>query len=113
MDMDTSLAREKIPSSLQAQTVHERRRAIAALLRRPLVTPGEKGASDFMLVRRHTAWLREGFMRHCQWTLDVESELAPLRKTPGDLNDSTRPALRTEGQSFSRRRPVGSGSAPA
>ena len=90
MDMDTSLPRQTISSSLQAQTVHERRLAIAALLRRPLLTPGEKGASDFMLVRRHTAWLREWFMRHCQWTLHVESELARLRKTPGDLNDSTR-----------------------
>src|SRR5438067_4490071 len=51
-------------SSLQAQTVHERRRAIAALLRRPLLTPGEKGASDFMLVRRHAAWLRERSEEH-------------------------------------------------
>src|SRR5260370_11028292 len=106
MDMDTSLPRETISSSLQAQTVHERRRAIAALLRRPLLTPGEKGASDFMLVRRHAAWLREWFMRHCQWTLHVESELAPLRKTPGDLNDSTRPLLDTKEQSFTRRRYV-------
>src|SRR6266436_6165025 len=106
MDMDTSLPRQTISSSLQAQTVHERRRAIAALLRRPLLTPGEKGASDFMLVRRHTAWLREWFMRHCQWTLHVESELARLRKTPGDLNDSTRPLLDTKEQSFTRRRYV-------
>src|SRR5258707_8122463 len=106
MYMDTSWPRQTIPSSLQAQTVHERRRAIAALLRRPLLTPGEKGASDFMLVRRHTAWLREGFMRHCQWTLHVESELARLRKTPGDLNDSTRPLLDTKEQSFTRRRYV-------
>src|SRR5438067_10941013 len=93
-------------SSLQAQTVHERRRAIAALLRRPLLTPGEKGASDFMLVRRHAAWLREWFMRHCQWTLHVESEMARLRKTPGDLNDSTRPLLDSKEQSFTRRRYV-------
>src|SRR5881275_2562109 len=93
MDMDTSLPRQTISSSLQAQTVYERRRAIAALLRRPLLTPGEKGAADFILVRRHAAWLREWFMRHCQWTLHVESELARLRKTPGELNDSTRPLL--------------------
>src|SRR5258706_14888213 len=106
MDMDPSLPRQKIPSSLQAQTVHEGRRAIAGLLRRPLLTPGEKGASDFMLVRRHTAWLREWFMRHCQWTLHVESELARLRKTPGDLNDSKRPLLDTKEQSFTRRRYV-------
>jgi len=106
MDTDTSLPRQTISSSLQAQTAHERRRAIAALLRRPLLTAGEKGASDFMLVRRHATWLREWFMRHCQWTLHVESELARLRKTPGDLNDSTRPLLDTKEQSFTRRRYV-------
>ena len=106
MDMDTSLPRQPISSSLQAQTVHERRRAIAALLRRPLLTPGEKGASDFMLVRRHAAWLREWFTRHCQWTLHVESELARLRKTPGDFNDSTRPLLDSKEQPFTRRRYV-------
>ena len=106
MDMDTYLPRQTISSSLQLQTVHERRRAIAALLRRPLLTPGEKGASDFMLVRRHAAWLREWFMRHCQWTLHVESELARLRKTPGDLNDSTRPLLDSKEQPFTRRRYV-------
>jgi len=55
MDMDTSLPRQTIPSSLQAQTVHERRRAIAALLRRPLLTPGEKGlpiSCSFADIRR-------------------------------------------------------------
>ena len=102
MDMDTSLPRQTISSSLQAQTVYERRRAIAALLRRPLLTPGEKGAADFILVRRHAAWLREWFMRHCQWTLHVESELARLRKTPGELNDSTRPLLDSKEQPFAR-----------
>jgi len=106
MDMDTSLPRQTISSSLQDQTVHERRRAIAALLRRPLLTPGEKGASDFMLVRRHAAWLREWFMRHCQWTLHIESELARLRKTPADPNDSTRPLLDSKEQPFTRRRYV-------
>src|SRR5260370_40139379 len=100
MDMDTSLPRETISSSLQAQTRHERRRAIAALLRRPLLTSGGKGASDFMLVRRHAAWLREWVMRHCQWALHVESELGRLRKTPGELNESTRPLLDTKERSF-------------
>jgi len=32
--------------------------------------------------------------------------LARLRKTPGDLNDSTRPLLDTKEQSFTRRRYV-------
>src|SRR5260370_41541519 len=59
-----------------------------------------------MLVRRHATWLREWFMRHCQWTLQVESELARLRKTLGDLNDATRPLRDTKEQSFTRRRYV-------
>ena len=104
--MDTSLPPQTISSSLNAQTIHERRRAIAALLRRPLLTPGEEGGVDFMLVRRHAVWLREWFTRYCQWTLHVESELARLRKTPGDLNDSTRPLLDTKEQPFTRRRYV-------
>jgi uncharacterized protein (TIGR02678 family) len=106
MEVDTSLPQQTISSSLNAQTVHERRRAIAALLRRPLLTPGEKSAADFMLVRRHAVWLREWFTKHCQWTLHVESELARLRKTPGDFNDSTRPLLDSKEQPFTRRRYV-------
>src|SRR5438552_15844122 len=106
MDMDTSLPRQTISSSLQAQTVYERRRALAALLRRPPLTPGEQGAADFILVRRHAAWLREWLMRHCRWTLHVASELARPRHPPGALNDSTRPPLRTKESPLARRRPA-------
>src|ERR1700738_1435138 len=106
MEVDTSLPQQTTSSSLNAQTVHERRRAIAALLRRPLLTPGEKSGADFMLTRRHAGGLREWFTRHCQWTLHVESELARLRKTPGDFHDSTRPLLDSKEQPFTRRRYV-------
>lgn len=96
----------KIPSSVNVQTRQERGRAIAALLRRPMLAPGGKDDADFLLVRRHAVWLREWFAKHCQWTLHVESELARLRKMPGHLNDSTRPLLDTAEQPFTRRRYV-------
>jgi len=106
MEAHLPLPPGKIASSASAQTQQERRRAIAALLRRPLLAPGGKNDADFLLVRRHAARLREWFSRHCQWTLYVESELARLRKTPGNLNDSTRPLLDTTERPFTRRRYV-------
>jgi len=96
----------KLASSVNVQTQQERGRALTALLRRPLLAPGGKDDADFLLVRRHAVWLREWFSKHCQWTLHVGSELARLRKTPGHLNDSTRPLLDTADRPFTRRRYV-------
>jgi uncharacterized protein (TIGR02678 family) len=106
MGADILLSERKTAGSVNAQTRHERRRAIAVLLRRPLLTQGAKNDADFLLVRQHATWLREWFARHCQWTLHVESEQARLRKTPGNLNDSTRPLLDSTEQPFTRRRYV-------
>ena len=106
MEAHIPLPSRKIASSVNAQTQQERRRAIAALLRRPLLVPGGKNDADFLWVRRHMVWLREWFSKYCQWTLRVESELARLRKTPGNWNDSTRPLLDTAGRPFTRRRYV-------
>jgi len=75
-------------------------------MRRPLLTPGEKGASDFMLVRRHATWLREWFMRHCQWTLHVESELARFAQDAWRPQRFHAAAAATKEQSFTRRRYV-------
>src|SRR5436853_1193847 len=96
----------KLASSVNVQTQQERGRALTALLRRPLLAPGGKDDADFLWVRRHAVWLREWFSKHCQWTLHVGSELARLRKTPGHLNDSTRPLLDTADRPFTRRRYV-------
>lgn len=85
----------------------ERRRALKALLRRPLLTADGPEAESFVLVRRHTPWLREWLGRHPDWRLEVDSEMARLRKLPADLDDATRPARDPRsGTAFSRRRYV-------
>lgn len=80
----------------------ERRRAVRALLRQPLLA---SGAADFPAVRRHEAWLRDWFARETGWALRVDPELARLRKTPADHADASRPAT-VGGQRLRRRRYV-------
>lgn len=80
----------------------ERRRAVRALLRDPLLPAG---AADFPAVRRHAGWLREWFARETGWSLRIDPELARLRKTPADANDASRPA-RVGGMPLRRRRYV-------
>jgi uncharacterized protein (TIGR02678 family) len=89
---------------MSEQNREERRRAAAALLRWPLLQSVGDGSDVFPLVRRHAAWLREWFSRHCGWALQVESDLARLRKTPADQTDATRPLLDSNDKPFSRRR---------
>ncbi|MHB8872210.1 MAG: TIGR02678 family protein [Myxococcaceae bacterium] len=85
----------------------ERRRALRALLLRPLMTAESGGAGPLHLVRRHAPYLREWLNRNVDWTLTVEPEVARLRKVPSDLSDRTRPALdETTSQPFTRRRDV-------
>lgn len=85
----------------------ERRQALRALLRRPLLSAAGAPSAEFGLVRRHAAWLREWLARHPGWTLQIDSETARLRKTPADLADATRPAREPgAGTPFSRRRYV-------
>jgi hypothetical protein len=91
-------------SALADQILSERRQAMRALLARPLLTASGWGEA-LVLVRVHAEWLREWLGRNCGWTLQVEGELARLRKTPGDLLDSTRGARdHTSDLPFSRRR---------
>jgi uncharacterized protein (TIGR02678 family) len=92
---------------LEAAILHERRRALRALLAHPLLGAAGPLAEEFGLVRRHAAWLRDWLARHPGWGLQVDSELARLRKTPADLGDGTRPARDpTNGAPFVRRRYV-------
>ena len=82
----------------------ERRRALRALLARPLL--GSEHAA-FILIRRHVDWLREWFGRETGWPLLVDSEYARLVKRPADTKDSSRPArvdFKTSNPAFSRRR---------
>src|SRR6266545_2742168 len=87
--------------------VEERRRALRALLRHPLLTRAGPDPAAFGLVRRHAGWLREWLATNAGWSLQVDTGLARLRKLPGRLDDRTRPALAEPARTpFSRRRYV-------
>ncbi|MCK9925508.1 TIGR02678 family protein [Frankia sp. AgPm24] len=93
--------------ALDAQRAAERRRAMRAILRRPLLVAHGPDADTFRLVRRHQTWLRDWFTRETGWSLRVDPEVARLAKIPADLTDGTRPATAGSAQQpFSRRRYV-------
>jgi uncharacterized protein (TIGR02678 family) len=92
---------------LDRQQAEERRRALRALLRHPLLTRAGPDPAAFALVRRHAGWLREWLASNAGWSLQVDTGLARLRKLPGRLDDRTRPALAAPARvPFSRRRYV-------
>jgi len=82
----------------------ERKAAVRALLRAPLLTPASP--ESLAIVRRHLPWLREFFAEHFGWMLHVERELVRLAKTPGDPSAGNRAAHPAEGAPFSKRRYV-------
>lgn len=65
----------------------EFRRALRALLMRPLMSPEH---AEFPAVRRQAERLREWFVREVGWPLQVDREGARLYKRPADLADPTR-----------------------
>lgn len=85
----------------------ERRSAVRALLRNPLLpATAEAGEAfdTFVLIRRHSNWLKEWFAKFPAWTLHVDRDVARLRKLPPDFLDETRPAVdRATGTAFSKR----------
>lgn len=97
-------SREAIP--LDQLRLDDRRRALRALLRKPLLLADEPDdAMDFARVRRHADELREWLSRHAGWGLDITAEFARLRKIAADLHDTTRPAVAIRsGEPFTRRR---------
>lgn len=98
--------RASIRERLDAQALHERRRAGRTLLVTPLVLAAHR-PEEHRLIRRHAEGLREWFSREVGWTLTVDSTMARLQKVPGDLDDPTRPArARTSDPPFTRRRYV-------
>ncbi|MEA3277104.1 MAG: TIGR02678 family protein [Pseudomonadota bacterium] len=89
---------------LERSRQDERRRALRALLMRPLLAPEHPA---FSLVRRHADWLRNWLTRETGWVLTVEADFARLQKYPAGLDDGTRGAragLRPADLAFSRRR---------
>jgi uncharacterized protein (TIGR02678 family) len=82
----------------------ERRRALRALLRVPLLPSAGETAEEYSLVRRNSEWLKHWFTKFPVWSLHIDKAAARLRKVPVDFLDETRPAVdRISGTSFSRR----------
>ncbi|MDJ0841746.1 MAG: TIGR02678 family protein [Acidobacteriota bacterium] len=96
------MKRESFHTVVQEETLREQRKAMRALLKRPLITAGGEGAEDFVLIRRHAAYLNRWLSRNAGWSLFVDSETARLRKLPVNLKDTTRGAAVK--QPFNRRR---------
>jgi uncharacterized protein (TIGR02678 family) len=71
----------------QAQQQDEFRRALRALLMRPLMAPDHP---EFPAVRRQAERLRDWFAREAGWPLQVDREGARLYKRPADLADPSR-----------------------
>lgn len=91
---------------VEAAEREERRRAVLALLRQPLLTT-DADAEAHALVRRHTAWLTEWFAHHAGWSLVVNASVARLHKLPALNHDGTRGLVDPASQvSFTRRRYV-------
>jgi len=85
-------------------TEAERRTAVRALLRRPLLSAG---CEEFRLVRKHAADLANWFAAETGWRLVVDTQTARLFKIPARLDDATRPAVTPKtGAPFTRRRYV-------
>jgi uncharacterized protein (TIGR02678 family) len=95
------MRRSGIPDEHEAQL----RRAVRALLARPLLVAGQGDEQTFRLVRAHAAELRAWFDRETGWRLHVDAHGARLFKT-AVATDDTLPA-RDRGQTpFGRRRYV-------
>src|SRR5262252_6434466 len=93
------------PSTISPEVEADRRRAMRALLRNPLLTARGETAEDYRRVRRHSEWLKQWLAKFPAWQLHIDKEVIRLRKLPGDLRDETRPAVdRTSRASFTKRR---------
>lgn len=112
--------RTTLSDVLDATRHEERRRALRALLMRPILTLTESrdrlttarsmyaSEESFVLVRRHQAYLSHWFARYTGWTLILRSGSARLVKRTVDVDDATRGAIdpATSGGPLSRQRYV-------
>src|ERR1051325_3469074 len=58
------------PANPEIET--ERRRACRALLRSPLLLAAGETAEEYILVRRHSEWLKHWFSRFPAWSLELD-----------------------------------------
>jgi len=88
------------------ESAAQRRKALRALLAKPLLTTGTDDDA-LRLVRRHAADLREWLAAETGWRLLVDTDSARLFKTTGNIDDGTHPAREGKGRpAFGRRRYV-------
>ncbi|WP_083737912.1 TIGR02678 family protein [Amycolatopsis keratiniphila] len=91
---------------LGEETVAQKRKALRALLAKPLLTAGTDDEA-LRLVRRHATELRDWLATETGWRLLVSAESARLFKTAPTLTDQTHPARDGKGKPpFGRRRYV-------
>lgn len=83
---------DRLPDVLAEQRDDERRRAIRALLRHPLLTPAGPDQQAFGLARKHAAWLGDWFGSQAGWSLHADHAVVRLRKIPGQVTDGSRGA---------------------
>lgn len=95
-------AASAVTDALDTAREAERRRAVRALLRSPLLA---SSSPDFPALRRQGAWVREWFARETGWHVLVDAEHARLRKVAADISDDTRAAT-VRGVRLRRRRYV-------
>ncbi len=97
-------AQGDLTDTLTRQRLEEQRRALRALLARPLLRAED---AAFPLVRRHAATLRDWLAREAGWHLQSERDFVRLHKRSPDHLDATRPARvgrGTQRKTFNRRR---------
>ena len=78
-----------LADALDRSRAEERRRALRALLARPLLSARHPA---FPLVRRHAEALRQWLAAETGWSLQVEGDFARLHKRVACHDDGTRPA---------------------
>src|SRR2546428_5405097 len=105
-NMYSTKQNEQKSAAMSPSVELERQRAFRIILQKPLLTSNGPDAENYRLIRAHAQWLKEWFARNAEWNFQLDTEVARLRKTPSDLNDSTRGAVNSKGIAFSRRRYV-------
>ena len=81
-----------LDSALDEARTRELKRAVRALLCRPLLLNNADGGDEFRLVRRHAVELRSWFDANTGWRLQVDSEVARLVKLAATHEDASHPA---------------------
>lgn len=93
----------RTPQDLDALLEDERRRAVRALLRRPLLV-AESAPDAVALVRRHRDAIAAWFQSELGYRLVVESDFARLHKMPAPCRLAHRRLLTRNGHEFDSRR---------